>query len=877
MSKQPENKCLLSVAMIMKNEEHNLERALGSIRPYVDEIIVVDTGSTDNSVEIAKKYTDKVYFHEWRDDFSEARNYSLQFPTCEWVLIYDADEEVKEDFGKIREFLASLPKDVNTVYLPTISYLDWDLKRTEVASTARIFRNGTVRYENIVHNQPIYKGKVVEAPFIIYHYGYIWTRKLKQKKYERTRNLLVKLLNEKKDMSNIERIYYLCQLYKTESMYESRYNKYPIVEEIFSLVEKEQRINSIGFEVFFLHGLDLMSKGLYDLAERMFKLVLSLNSNNPDPYYGLLGIDEARKEFDKLIPHGEKFFEQIKDVEEHPEKYGWTIITIKYKASARTLLCIGYLKAKRLKEFKENYYLIFEEAKKTGEDLPKLLKSLAKYIIELDNEDYASLSEEIDKLLLEASQLGVRLNILDFIEKDLESGRTYNVELYRPHVKSKFEDYVLKRLESGNDYLLDYILGEDKIEGIKKYGLGSLIFYFENFKGETTEKLKLLNEIRKSEDETLKGVSLALIGDTYLKMGNFKLALDYYKRSIDTLPELGKFIKPVLEDLKTKLDTEIDGAFEEIKEYYTKAKEFFTDLSKEFNVEELKKIYLISDSDFAKYVSSVYLYDSNIDKAKQFLEKIENKDKFYFYNFRLAKIFEKSENQEDLRKAYELHVEACKKNFNLADLGIGIYKFDGFYPSEKIGSPNDEIVWVGNISEKHSGLGVISPIRAWKKANNYYYAYPFPKSEVLKVYKERLKSYKLPKFSVGMEDLLKSLNELNVNEISLLEDDEELKKTITSAVKEIGIEYKENSESIVSFELLNTEIEISKILSKYKSGLLFYFVPNFENKSDIAWYYPLFRVFRNRKAINDELEKLSIKRIKHIILTGHLRAVIFEK
>ncbi|MFN4224580.1 MAG: glycosyltransferase family 2 protein, partial [Fervidobacterium nodosum] len=453
----------------------------------------------------------------------------------------------------------------------------------------------------------------------------------------------------------------------------------------------------------------------------------------------------------------------------------------------------------------------------------------------------------------------------------------YNVEHYRPHVKSKFEDYVLKRLESGNDYLLDYILGEDKIEGIKKYGLGSLIFYFENFKGETTEKLKLLNEIRKSEDETLKGVSLALIGDTYLKMGNFKLALDYYKRSIDTLPELGKFIKPVLEDLKTKLDTEIDGAFEEIKEYYTKAKEFFTDLSKEFNVEELKKIYLISDSDFAKYVSSVYLYDSNIDKAKQFLEKIENKDKFYFYNFRLAKIFEKSENQEDLKKAYELHIEACKKNFNLADLGIGIYKFDGFYPSENIGSPNDEIVWVGNISEKHSGLGVISPIRAWKKANNYYYAYPFPKSEVLKVYKERLKSYKLPKFSVGMEDLLKSLNELNVNEISLLEDDEELKKTIISAVKEIGIEYKENSESIVSFELLNTEIEISKILSKYKSGLLFYFVPNFENKSDIAWYYPLFRVFRNRKAINDELEKLSIKRIKHIILTGHLRAVIFEK
>jgi len=81
-----DKRCLLSVAMIMKNEENNLDRALGSIKPYVDEIVVVDTGSTDNSVEIAKKYTDKIFFHEWKDDFSEARNYSLQFPTCDWVL-----------------------------------------------------------------------------------------------------------------------------------------------------------------------------------------------------------------------------------------------------------------------------------------------------------------------------------------------------------------------------------------------------------------------------------------------------------------------------------------------------------------------------------------------------------------------------------------------------------------------------------------------------------------------------------------------------------------------------------------------------------------------------------------------------------------------
>lgn len=80
-------------------------------------------------------------------------------------------------------FLKSLDKSVNTVYLPTISYLDIDLTKTEVASTPpRIFRRGTISYKNVVHNQAVYKPKVVHANFPILHYGYIWTRSLRKKK-----------------------------------------------------------------------------------------------------------------------------------------------------------------------------------------------------------------------------------------------------------------------------------------------------------------------------------------------------------------------------------------------------------------------------------------------------------------------------------------------------------------------------------------------------------------------------------------------------------------------------------------------------------------------------------------------------------------------
>ncbi len=103
------NEGLLSVAMIVKDEEANIRRALESIVDVVDEIIVVDTGSTDRTPEIVKEYTDKLYFHEWQNDFSEARNYSLQFPTCEWVLIYDADEEASESLKKQYTYFSKKP------------------------------------------------------------------------------------------------------------------------------------------------------------------------------------------------------------------------------------------------------------------------------------------------------------------------------------------------------------------------------------------------------------------------------------------------------------------------------------------------------------------------------------------------------------------------------------------------------------------------------------------------------------------------------------------------------------------------------------------------------------------------------------------------
>ena len=86
----------ISLCMIVKNEEAVLARCLDSLRGLMDEIIIVDTGSTDNTKEIALKYTDKVYDFSWCDDFAAARNFSFSKATMEYIYAPDADEVLDE-------------------------------------------------------------------------------------------------------------------------------------------------------------------------------------------------------------------------------------------------------------------------------------------------------------------------------------------------------------------------------------------------------------------------------------------------------------------------------------------------------------------------------------------------------------------------------------------------------------------------------------------------------------------------------------------------------------------------------------------------------------------------------------------------------------
>ncbi|HEY9667173.1 MAG TPA: glycosyltransferase family 2 protein [Coleofasciculaceae cyanobacterium] len=176
-SSESPSKPVLSLCVIAKNERENLSRCLASVKPYVDEMIVVDTGSEDETPEIARQYGAKVISFEWCDDFAAARNYSISKASGDWILVLDADEELVILSEYFKERLALHPE------LLAYSIIRTEVNNTEEMAplhTIRLFRNSLeIRYINRFHEQLRYQSKPLNALSVgnlesikILHYGY---------------------------------------------------------------------------------------------------------------------------------------------------------------------------------------------------------------------------------------------------------------------------------------------------------------------------------------------------------------------------------------------------------------------------------------------------------------------------------------------------------------------------------------------------------------------------------------------------------------------------------------------------------------------------------------------------------------------------------
>lgn len=187
----------VSLCMIVKNEEKYLPRCLNSVKDIVDEIIVVDTGSIDRTVEIAKSFGSKVYSFTWNNNFSEARNESLKHATKDWILIIDADEEIYKEDQELFRALLNSELDENAIYnFQGISYSgdSIDENNKTINLNPRLFKNNKgTHYEGAIHNQLIYNNKSYNAiceNVNIHHYGYLNERIVSTDKRNRNLNIL---------------------------------------------------------------------------------------------------------------------------------------------------------------------------------------------------------------------------------------------------------------------------------------------------------------------------------------------------------------------------------------------------------------------------------------------------------------------------------------------------------------------------------------------------------------------------------------------------------------------------------------------------------------------------------------------------------------
>ncbi len=137
----------ISLCMIVKNEEAVLARCLDSVKDAVDEIIIADTGSTDNTVAIARRYTQKVFSYLWSNDFSKARNYAYSQATMDYQLWLDADDILEpEQLEKLKQLKATLSPTVDMVTMLYHTHLNADgtplstTTRERLTKTARGYR-----------------------------------------------------------------------------------------------------------------------------------------------------------------------------------------------------------------------------------------------------------------------------------------------------------------------------------------------------------------------------------------------------------------------------------------------------------------------------------------------------------------------------------------------------------------------------------------------------------------------------------------------------------------------------------------------------------------------------------------------------------------
>ncbi len=331
----------ITVCMIAKNEDNHIEECLKRLRPCRFEIVVVDTGSVDRTVEIAHKYTKKVFHFAWCDDFSAARNFSIQQASNDWVLIIDCDEYLENvNLAELENALSANDRSVGMI-VRNNPYIIQGVRSVMSERIGRLFNRKYCRYEGIIHEQvKTMKGAdpdTFQIPLTFYHEGYVSES---DKRMRATRNLEM-LLHDLEikgptpyiyfqlgqnyiSLNDLEKAAHYCQLglelnadpHSAFMQSMAEIYGYCLIElakyDLAMSLEDKYELFSHRADFVYLMGLIYMKKGMYDKAKAEFEKATTMNTysrkgvNSYRANYNIASIYELQGEADKALEYYKK-------------------------------------------------------------------------------------------------------------------------------------------------------------------------------------------------------------------------------------------------------------------------------------------------------------------------------------------------------------------------------------------------------------------------------------------------------------------------------------------------------------------------------------------------------------------------------------------
>ncbi|UOF88807.1 glycosyltransferase [Fodinisporobacter ferrooxydans] len=276
----------VSLCMIVRNEADCLRDCLESVQSVVDEIIVVDTGSTDQTLEIARQYGACCFQAEWQNDFAKMRNRSLEHATKDYILVLDADERLlPESREELRKCLETFPM-ADGFFVHILNQTDGEgIEEMEVSLNVRLFRNEP-RYrfsaalheqiaESILRGQP--PGTIFDSKIRILHSGYL--KKNVQQKQKAQRNLAIALEECKRHPGDAFRAFNLGIEYM-------RLQQLPQAIEAFEFARQWCKRDALWVSRFFkIYISTLMQCGNWEQANVLLTEALAIFPDYTDLYY----------------------------------------------------------------------------------------------------------------------------------------------------------------------------------------------------------------------------------------------------------------------------------------------------------------------------------------------------------------------------------------------------------------------------------------------------------------------------------------------------------------------------------------------------------------------------------------------------------------